>query len=190
MHALDPDRNGAVLWRNQIGEGGTLGGIQWGPAADRKHVYAAVSDVRFKTVPDPSMPLGLRAELDARAGGGLFALRIEDGRVVWKADPPRCGSRAGCSPAQSAAVTLAAGVVFSGSLDGHIRAYSAADGRVLWDYDTVREFKTVNGLRAKGGALDGPGPVVAGGMLFVNSGYSTFGGMPGNVLLAFSVEGK
>jgi polyvinyl alcohol dehydrogenase (cytochrome) len=76
--------------------------------------------------------------------------------------------------------------VFSGSHDGHLRAYAADDGRVLWDVDTAREYKTVNGAPGRGGSLDGPGAVVAGGMLFVNSGYSRFGGMAGNVLLAFA----
>lgn len=82
------------------------------------------------------------------------------------------------------------GVVFSGSLDGHIRAYSTADGRILWDYDTAREFTTVDGWPGHGGSLDVPGPVIAGGMLYVTSGYAQFGGMPGNVLLAFSVAGQ
>ena len=95
---------------------------------------------------------------------------------------------AGCSPAQSAAVTAIPGVVFSGSYDGHIRGYSAEDGKVIWDFDTHREFQTVNGVKAKGGSIDGPGAVVVGGMLFLNSGYSRFGGMPGNVLLAFSAN--
>ena len=71
-------------------------------------------------------------------------------------------------------------------MDGHLRAYSAEEGRVLWDYDTARDFQTANGIKAKGGSLDGPGAVVANGMVFVNSGYSRFGGMPGNVLLAFA----
>lgn len=62
----------------------------------------------------------------------------------------------------------------------------AEDGTVIWDFDTAQVFQTVNGVQAKGGSLDGPGPVIVGGMLFVNSGYSRFGGMPGNVLLAFS----
>lgn len=52
------------------------------------------------------------------------------------------------------------------------------------------EYQAVNGVKAKGGALDGPGPVVVGGMLYVNSGYGIFGEMPGNVLLAFAVDGK
>ena len=71
-----------------------------------------------------------------------------------------------------------------------MRAYSAADGKVVWDFDTEREYTTVNGVPGKGGSLDGPGPVIGGGMLFVNSGYPTAGGTPGNVLLAFSVDGK
>ena len=79
-------------------------------------------------------------------------------------------------------------VVFSGTLGGFLRAYSAEDGKVLWEYDTVRDFPTVNGVKAKGGAIDGPGAVVVKGMVFVNSGYSRFGGLPGNVLLAFAPE--
>ena len=79
-------------------------------------------------------------------------------------------------------------MVFSGSLDGHIRAYSSSDGKVLWDLDTERSFETVNGIAATGGSLDVAGPVVAEGMVFVVSGYPTYGGRPGNVLLAFVVE--
>jgi polyvinyl alcohol dehydrogenase (cytochrome) len=82
------------------------------------------------------------------------------------------------------------GVAFSGSVDGHMRAYSAADGQVIWDFDTIRPYETVNGVPARGGSLDGPGPAIGGGMVFVNSGYHTAGGVPGNVLLAFSVDGK
>jgi len=59
---------------------------------------------------------------------------------------------------------------------------------VLWDFDTAKDFETVNKVAAKGGSLDGPGPVVVGGMLFVNSGYAFFNGMPGNVLLAFTAQ--
>jgi polyvinyl alcohol dehydrogenase (cytochrome) len=87
-------------------------------------------------------------------------------------------------------VSAIPGVVFSGSLDGHLRAYSADGGQVIWDVNTLDEFDTVNGVRARGGSINGPGATVAGGMLFVNSGYSTLGFMPGNVLLAFSVDGK
>jgi polyvinyl alcohol dehydrogenase (cytochrome) len=87
-------------------------------------------------------------------------------------------------------VTVIPGAVFSGALDGHLRAYSTADGRIFWDVDTAIEYTTVNGVKAAGGSIDGPGPVVVGGMLYVNSGYGFLGGMPGNVLLAFSVDGR
>jgi polyvinyl alcohol dehydrogenase (cytochrome) len=79
--------------------------------------------------------------------------------------------------------------VFSGSTNGMMRAYSTVDGKMLWEYNTAREHATVNGVAANGGSLNGPGPVVAGGMLFMNSGYAYLGfGAPGNVLLAFGVE--
>jgi polyvinyl alcohol dehydrogenase (cytochrome) len=87
-------------------------------------------------------------------------------------------------------VTGIPGAVFSGALDGHLRAYSTADGRILWDYDTVRDFETVNGLKGRGGALDVGGPVVAGGMLFATSGSAQRNGLPGNVLLGFAVSRK
>jgi len=132
----------------------------------------------------------LVAEVDPKQGGGMFALSLENGERVWYTPPPGCGDRKRCSPAQSAAVSAMPGAVFSGSVDGHLRAYSAENGAILWDFDTVRSYKTVNGIEATGGSLDGAGPAMAGGMLFVNSGYSLWGGMLGNVLLAFSVDGK
>jgi polyvinyl alcohol dehydrogenase (cytochrome) len=86
------------------------------------------------------------------------------------------------------AVTLIPGVAFSGSMDGHLRAYETSGGKIIWDYDTDRDFETVNGVKAHGGSLNGAGPAVVGGMLYVNSGYGSLGGMPGNVLLAFGGE--
>jgi len=71
-----------------------------------------------------------------------------------------------------------------------MRAYSTADGRVIWDFNTARQFPTVNGKPGRGGSIDATGAAVAGGLVFVHSGYNQFGGMPGNVLLAFSVDGK
>ena len=86
-------------------------------------------------------------------------------------------------------MTAIPGVAFSGSVDGHLRAYSASDGRILWDFDSVREFTTVNGVMAKGGSFYSGGVAVVNGMVFATSGYSHHGGViPGNVLLAFSVE--
>lgn len=184
VHALDLDNDGAVKWQTRIGKGGPLGGIQWGMATDGETVYVALSDVGFKNTA-PIFGSGARFETDPNVGGGLFALRVATGEKLWSAAPPVCGDRKNCSPAQSAAITAIPGAVFSGSVDGHIRAYSSKDGRILWDYDTIREFKTVNGVAAKGGSMDGPGPVAVDGMLYVPSGYGNWGGNTGNVLLAF-----
>jgi polyvinyl alcohol dehydrogenase (cytochrome) len=187
VYALDPDQKGKVLWQTRVGKGGVNGGIEWGMASDGQQVYAAVSDLPSATV-GPRGPLG-NATFDPIVGGGLAALRAEDGKLVWSmpghpCDPPRPG----CSPAQPGAVTVIPGVVFSGSIDGHMRAFSSEDGEVLWDFDTAKEYATVNGIQAKGGSVDGAGPVVVNGMVYVNSGYPRFGGVPGNVLLAFAPE--
>ncbi len=186
VYGLDPSAHGEVLWQTRVGKGGTNGGVQWGMASDGRSVYASVSDVvRPPGVVGGPAPVG-SANLDPTQGGGLSALRIEDGKRVWFApgtpcDPPRPG----CSPAQPGAVTVIEGAVFSGSMDGHLRAFSTADGKVLWDVDTAKSYTTVNGTAAKGGSLDGAGPIVVDGMVYVNSGYPRFGGMAGNVLLAF-----
>ncbi|PWT98097.1 MAG: cytochrome C oxidase Cbb3 [Terriglobia bacterium] len=187
VYALDPDRKGEILWQVRVGKGGINGGVQWGMASDGPRVYAATSDVaRGGANPDPLDPGPL--PLDPKQGGGLTALRVDTGDKVWYTAPAPCGARPGCSPAQSAAVTAIPGLVFSGSIDGHLRAYSAEEGRVVWDFDTVRDYQTVNGITGQGGSLNGPGPVIVNGMLFVNSGYARNGGMAGNVLLAFAPE--
>jgi len=191
VHAIDPDAEGKILWQTRVGAGGLLGGSQWGSAADNQRVYAAISDAVLHSVADSAAPGGRRIVLDPKKGGGLHAIDLKSGAIVWSARPATCPpTQVICSPAQSAAVTAIAGAVFSGSLDGHMRAYSTTDGRVIWDFDTAREFPTVNGKPARGGSIDATGAAVAGGIVFVNSGYNQFGGMPGNVILAFSVDGR
>lgn len=185
VHAVDPDQQGEVLWQVRIGKGGTMGGVQWGSAVDQNNMYVALSDIGRIM-----LTYSQATDADPKQGGGIFALRLSDGQRVWSAPPPVCGNKPRCSPAQSAAVTAIPGVAFSGSVDGHLRAYSAADGKVVWDFDTAQTYQTVNGVAGRGGSIDGPGPAIGGGMMFVNSGYPTAGGMPGNVLLAFSVDGK
>jgi polyvinyl alcohol dehydrogenase (cytochrome) len=191
VHAIDPDAEGKILWQTRAGSGGLLGGSQWGSAADNQRVYVAISDVVLHSIADPAVPGGSRIALDPKKGGGLHAIDLKSGSIVWSSRPATCPlTQNVCSPAQSAAVTAIPGVVFSGALDGHMRAYSSTDGRVIWDFDTAREFPTVNGKPAHGGSIDATGAAVAGGQVFVNSGDNEFGGMPGNVLLAFSVDGK
>jgi polyvinyl alcohol dehydrogenase (cytochrome) len=189
VHGVDPDEKGKILWQTRAGEGGALGGSQWGSASDGQNMYVAISDIRMGAVADPKSPQGYRLITDPKKGGGLHALDLKTGKIVWSAKPAACDAgRSGCSPAQSAAVSAIPGVVFSGAIDGHLRAYSAASGEVLWDVDTARVFDTVNGKAAHGGSLDVSGAAVVDGMVFVNSGYGQWGGMPGNVLLAFSVQ--
>lgn len=191
VHAIDPDAEGKILWQTRAGAGGLLGGSQWGSAADSQRIYVAISDVVLHNIPDATAPGGRRIAPDPKKGGGLHALDLKTGKIVWSSRPAVCPvGQAVCSPAQSAAVTAIAGAVFSGALDGHLRAYSSADGRVIWDFNTAREFRTVNGKPARGGSIDATGAAIAGGLLLLNSGYDQFGGMPGNVLLAFSVDGK
>ena len=188
-YAIDPDRRGEILWQTRIGKGGTVGGIEWGGATDGRNFYVALSDV----VSEASLKPGSndrQYELDPKQGGGMFALRADNGQLLWQTPPPGCGDRRPCSPAQSGAVTAIPGAVFSGSLDGHLRVYAATTGKIIWDYDTDREFKTTNGIPGHGGSLDVGGAVVAAGMVFVNSGSAQRNGLPGNVLLAFGVGEK
>lgn len=175
VYALDPERRGALLWKSRIGHGGPLGGIEWGGAADNRYAYFPLSDYDF------DHPL---------TGGGLFALDLRTGKKVWYVAPPKpaCTAQFGCSPAQMAPPTLIPEMLFAGSLDGHLRAYDTRDGAVLWDFDTAQEFPTTNGVKAHGGSLNGAGPAIVSGMVYVNTGYTN--AMAGNVLLAFSVDSK
>ena len=171
-YALDPDMEGQKVWEYRIGQGSGLGG-QWGGAVDGQNAYFGVSDLLTQNP------------------GGMRAVDLATGKPVWSVGPQTrlCDtSKPTCRASQGAAVTAIPGAVFSGSLDGGMRAYSSKDGTIIWSFDTNREFETVNGVKANGGGIEGPGPIVAGGMLFFNSGYGGFVGNPGNVLLAFGIE--
>jgi polyvinyl alcohol dehydrogenase (cytochrome) len=185
VHALDPDQEGKILWQDRVGKGGINGGVQWGSAADGSNVYVALSDLGRIAVPNSQATVP-----DPEEGGGMFAIKLDTGQRVWQTPPPRaCRTRDRCSPAQSAAVSAIPGVVFSGAIDGHLRAYSTNNGSIVWDVDTVQTYKTVNGVPGKGGSLNVAGPAISGGTVIINSGYVQ-NGMPGNVLLAYTVDGK
>ena len=178
VYALDPDHGGDVLWRTKVADGGVPAGVEWGPAADHRRLYVALS--------------GLVAEPD-NTSGALAALDMKTGVRRWytPGPTPACSWGAqSCSHAEAQAVTVIPGVAFSGSMDGHLRAYSTIDGKVLWDYDTAKDYATVNGITASGGSLDQGGATIVNGVVYINSGYALRYGQPGNVLLAFSVDGK
>ena len=188
VYGLDP-ATGKVRWKNQLGAGGPLGGVEWGMASDGKRLYVGVADA-FMPKP-PGKP-------------GLAALDPSTGRTLWFTPSPRlaCGWSGGapCMPGVSAPPTVAGGAVFAGDIDGRLRAYDAASGKVIWEVDTgAGNYTTVaipaddvlGGFKAPGGNIDGPGPVVAGGRLFVMSGYQSSLGGPGvSVLLVFSPDGR
>ena len=56
--------------------------------------------------------------------GRVDAIDLKSGRVVW--------SKAQRAPVASSLLASAGGVVFSGARDRHLRAYDAANGKVLW----------------------------------------------------------
>ncbi len=189
VYGLDPDHGGNILWQTKIGDSppgtavpgaprpamsslgvaGAAGGVAWGSAADHRNFYVAVSG--FLAHP-------------ANASGSLTALDMTTGAARWhkpSPEPPCPTAEHTCSHAQAQAVTVMPGTAFSGSMDGHLRAYSTIDGKILWDFDTVKEFQTRNGIKASGGPLDRGGATIVNGTLYVNSG---------NSLLAFSVDGR
>lgn len=179
--ALDPDRNGALVWSRRISRGSANGGIHWGTATDGTRVFAPLND---RGGPSEEYPLG---------GPGLHALDLETGDILWsrKAEGDCSGDRkqrfSGCADrlGYSPAPLVVDGAVVQGSVDGILRVFDAATGATLWSYDTLRTYETINGVAGNGGSLDSAPYVAANGTLFVTSGYSRFGETPGNVLLAF-----
>ncbi len=160
--AHDPDEQGAVVWKTQLVEKIVRGLITFGGAADEQNAYFGLST------------------------GGIVAVQLSNGEKKWFA--PIESAREGRGNGQSAAITAIPGVIFSGGWDGTLRAFSTVDGHPLWQYDTMQDVKTVNGIPGKGGSMGAPGPTVAGGMLFVGSGYTFGAGSTGNLLLAFSAQ--
>jgi polyvinyl alcohol dehydrogenase (cytochrome) len=173
VFAFDPDRQGEIVWQSRFGQGSGLGG-QWGIAVEGDRFFVGTADLK---TPTP---------------GGMHAIALADGKPLWAKPPqPRlCLKIPGqsCSAGQGSAPTALPGAVLSAGLDGGLRAYSSRTGAILWRFDTNRDFKTVNGVAARGGGMDHGGAVIAGGMLYVNSGYGGFIGHPGNVLLAFGLD--
>ena len=185
--AIDPDNPTHALWTQRVGRGSIQGGIQFGMAFDGAHVYVPISDMAN------SMDASEKARI-AKAGPprpGLYALDPADGNLVWQSPADDvCAARASCDPGILASIAAIPGAVFAGHMDGRVRAYDAATGRVLWQYDTARELAALGGAAAHGGSIGGGGPVVHDGMVYANSGYGTYFHMAGNALMAFSVDGK
>lgn len=178
VFALDPDNEGALLWQTRVGRGGALGGVHWG--------MSYVGDVAFVPVSDRATGL----EQDDGRQPGLHAIDMKTGRSLWYAEAPqRCGpAERGCMDSYSAPPSATDDLVVAGSLNGRLFAHSQETGAVLWEFNTLQDFSTVNAVPAKGGAIDSAGPVFSGDYMIVNSGYATFGQLPGNALLVFKLS--
>lgn len=180
VYGLDPDNNGTPVWQTNVGRGGMLGGVHWGISVKGETVFVPVSD-RYDG-----------EEYGSEPSPGISALNAKDGSVLWTVteNPEVCEDKTGCFPGFSSPVTVAGDVLFAGSLSGRFYAFDTTNGKELWSIDTDENFskEVINGIEGRGGSIDVDGPVVANGMVYISSGYGFFGQMPGNVLLAFSVE--
>ena len=199
VHALDPDRSGAVIWQTRLSQGTTNGGIHWGVATSGDTVWVTVADPprqRQGYIPKP----GIHA-LDLSSGKVHWSRLVERGCELGPASTPRVGLVAmqegepqnpwpGCSfyYGHSAAPLHANGVVYAGALDGKLRLLDAATGEILRVIETNRAYEADNGIEGHGGAIDLGGVVVSDSRLFLYSGYGMFGQMPGNVLLAYDLK--
>ncbi len=159
--AHDPDRKGALVWKSAVFSKppAATGQIVWGGTADNTAAYFGVNS------------------------GGIVSLALENGERKWFSDLKAAQGR---KTGQDAAISSIPGYIVSGGWDGVLRVLSTADGKVVWSFDMMRDFKTVNGVAAKGGSMGSAGPTVAGGMVFAGAGYpGVQDGVGGNVLLAF-----
>ncbi|MBT4522435.1 MAG: PQQ-binding-like beta-propeller repeat protein [Halieaceae bacterium] len=177
VYALDPDKQGQVLWRNKVAHGGDLGGIMYGVAVDKDAVYVPISDAYFQL---PVTPDGL-ARLDAATGETRWKIARPEARCSWGEE--------GCEASAVSPATLMPGAVFVGFADGHLRVYRPEDGELMRDMDLAKPYEAVNGVPAHGGPVNGYPVVIGEGGIYVVSGGSTQT-RPGNVLLKFTVDGK
>jgi len=206
VYGVDPD-SGRTLWKTAVGAGSPLGGVEWGIGADAKYVFVPNSDIG-QIFNEIGVAAGAPPSTEYKMPGkpGLFALDPFSGKIVWNTPAPiapchYAGDRSkdytkgACVRAQSAAPAVMPGFVFSGTLDGWLRAYDASSGKIVWEFSTTAQtYSTVNGNQAQpGGGIDGMGPTIAGGMVYTMSGFNgaaRTGSNGVNVLLAFSVDGK
>jgi polyvinyl alcohol dehydrogenase (cytochrome) len=177
VYGLDPDADGQVLWRQRVGRGGIQGGVEFGMALGGERLFVPIVDLADghdgRHYDSPPVP-------------GLYALEAASGARIWSAlAPDHCAGQKFCDPGILAAVTAIPGAVFAGHMDGWLRAYAAASGKVLWQYDANQPVRTVSGSTAHGGSFGGPGPVVRDGYLIATTGYGLYFHMPGNLLLVF-----
>lgn len=177
VFALDRD-TGEIVWRNRLGRGGIQGGVHFGMSAQGDVLYVPMSDFDGG------------ARWPGKAYPGMHAVDIRTGESLWftPTDEQLCDGLEFCQPGLSAASSAIDGAVAAGGMDGRLRVYDQTSGKVIWSFDSTREFPTLGGGLARGGSFGGgAGPLFDAGMMYVNSGYGIYFHMPGNVLLAFGL---
>lgn len=174
--ALDPD-TGVLVWNQRVGEGTALGGNHWGIATD--------SERAFMTINDP----GNRS---ANSFPGLYTYFVGTGEPSWSFSvEPDCDGRSErlrrCESLYGFSATPLSvdGAIITGGLDGRLFIFNSDTGEQLFNFDTVTDFETVNGVEGYGGSIDSHSISAGSGMVFVGSGYGSFSQVAGNVLLAF-----
>lgn len=180
VYALDPDNDGEILWEKTVGRGGMMGGVHWGMATDGQTLFVPINDQ------GPTYPL----HENIAPTPGLHALDLKDGTTLWSTiEKNRCDSVDwSCGPGISAAITATPEVIFTGAIDGVLKAYDVKDGKELWAFETMRDFDSVNGVKGFGGTIDSDGPIIVENQMFITSGYAKFNEKAGNIILAFELE--
>ena len=185
--AVDPVSHDKALWSNRVGRGSIQGGIQFGMAYDGARLFVPIADMA-NSMDSSNL---LRDKSAGVARPGLYALDPNSGAVLWSAPADdACHGRQYCDAGILASIAAIPGAVFAGHMDGRLRAYDSVTGKVLWQYDTSPSVTTLGGATAHGGSIGGGGPVIYDGMVYENSGYGLYFHMPGNLLVAFSVDGR
>lgn len=178
VYALSPE-SGHLVWKRRVGRGGIEGGVEFGMAAHGGRLFVPINDMT-------GAAYGLHPKGVARPG--LYALDIHNGALLWSApnNGHRCHGRSFCNGGLEAPATATGKLVMAGSVDGWLRIYDAATGRILWRYDTTRPVHTVGGGVTRGGSMaGGAGPIAYRHMLIAVSGYDFSHKMPGDTLLVF-----
>jgi polyvinyl alcohol dehydrogenase (cytochrome) len=92
--------------------------------------------------------------------------------------------------AYSGPISSTDNLIIASSLSGYLFAHHPLTGEIVWEYNTAREYGSINGTETRGGSIDATGPVLTGDYMIVNSGYATFSQMPGNAVLVFKLNDR
>ena len=161
--ALDAT-TGKIVWSTSVGPGSALGGIEWGTATDGKRIYVAESNFDRK-------PYDIPGGRTIRSGSWA-ALDAATGQLLWQVADPSGSFDIG-------PLSTANGVVYAGSMSGHMYALAAGSGEILWD--------------RQGAGSSNAGAAIVDGNVYWGNGYSRLpfpGFNPATTFYAFSLRGQ